>query len=135
MPADFKDLEIMRKAIGCCIEVEKILGPTLIERAYQIALIRELELNGFKVETERPIDFDYKGVLIPNAFRADIIVDNQLIIELKAVDDFQPYHHLQLRTYMKLLSIPYGLLVNFHKPHLINGGLSRKSIYDNPSCP
>lgn len=89
------------------------LGPGLLESVYEKALIAELELRGLCVESQVPVNIMYKGVAVGTELRLDIIVEDKLIVELKSVEALQPVHFKQLRTYMKLLEKPAGLLVNF----------------------
>ena len=119
----------MAKVVNMCYEVYRNLGPFLLERAYQEALICELQLAGIPYECEKIIPILYKGKTISSAFRADIIVNNQIIIELKAVDKIIDAYHGQLATYMKLSRIPYGILVNFHAI-ILKEELFRKSLED-----
>ena len=105
--------ELIYEAIGGCYEVYNSFGPGLLESVYEKALARELQLRGLNVKTQVPVDIMYKGVAVGTELRLDIIVENKLIVELKSVEALQPVHFKQLRTYMKLLEKPAGLLVNF----------------------
>ena len=98
---------------GAAMDVYNELGPGLLESVYEKALIAELELRGLCVESQVPVNIMYKGVAVGTELRLDIIVEDKLIVELKSVDALQPVHFKQLRTYMKLLEKPAGLLVNF----------------------
>lgn len=106
---------------GICMKVHRELGCGLLEKTYHLVLVHALRKAGYDVRTEVPIDIRYDGDEIKCAFRADIIVDNRLIIELKAVDELQKIHHLQLSSYMQLTDMPLGLLVNFHEQNLLHG--------------
>ena len=102
------------------MEVHRVLGPGLLESAYQTALAHELKLRGFKVDTEVKMDFDYKGVQLEEAYRADIIVNNEVILELKAVTEVRPIFQMQLLTYLKLSGLKLGYLINFNTGSLKN---------------
>ena len=104
---------LIYEAVGACFEVYNALGPGLLENVYEKALIQELKLRKLKVASQAPVDITYKGVTIGSDLRLDIIVEDTLIIELKSVENLLPVHFKQVRTYMKLLDKPAGLLVNF----------------------
>ena len=105
--------KLIYEAIGACFEVYNALGPGLLESVYEKALMQELKLRGLHVASQIPVDIIYKGVSVGADLRLDIIVEDTLIIELKAVEALAPVHFKQVRTYMKLLDKPAGLLVNF----------------------
>jgi GxxExxY protein len=113
--------KITEKVIGCAIEVHRNLGPGLLESAYQECLKYELKLNNIKFESEVPISINYKGLKIGFAFRADFIIEDKIIIELKAVEDIHPVHSAQLLTYLKLTGKKIGLIINFNVEVLKNG--------------
>lgn len=93
----------------------------LLENAYRKLLVALLKKEGYEVLEEVPIPISFENVRIENAFRADIIVNNSIIIELKAVEELNKSHFLQLATYLQLSDIPQGLLVNFHSPDIFKG--------------
>ena len=105
--------DLIYDCIGAAMEVYNHLGPGLLESVYEKALIHELNLRGFEVQSQVPVEIDYKGVCVGNDLRLDIIVEDTLIIELKSVEKLMPVHFKQIRTYMKLLDKPAGILVNF----------------------
>jgi GxxExxY protein len=107
--------------IGCAIEVHRVLGPGLLESTYQQCLARELELNNIKFQLEYALPVEYKGVRLDCGYRIDVLVENRLILELKAVDEIKGIHKAQLLTYMKLADIQTGLLINFNVKRLIDG--------------
>jgi GxxExxY protein len=107
--------------IGCAIEVHKTIGPGLLESAYEACLLKELSDVGLRVLTQVPIKVDYKGTKIDCAFRADMIVEDEVLIELKSVTEVNPVHQAQLLTYMKLSKIRKGLLMNFNVALLKDG--------------
>ena len=112
---------LTEKVIGCAIEVHRILGPGLLESAYQRFMLFELRKQGLAVETEVPMPVNYKGEIMDCGYRVDMLVEKSLILELKAVDAILPIHQAQLLTYMKLSGIHLGLLINFHQPRLVDG--------------
>ena len=113
--------DITYDIIGCAYEVHKVLGPGLLESVYHKALMQELTLKGFKVTSEVPVNIMYKGVRIGEDLKADIIVDDTVIIELKSVENVQPVHYKQLLTYLRLLDKNIGLLINFNTVYLKEG--------------
>ena len=128
MKENWSDVSIMKDVVDACYEVYRTLGRCFVEKAYKIALAQELRFRGYKdILVEEWIDIDYKGAPIEKAFKADIIVDHQLIVELKAVPELTTAHHSQLQSYMLFADIPYGLLVNFHA-NLLKDNISRKSL-------
>ena len=112
---------LTEKVIGCAIEVHRILGPGLLESAYQRCLVFELQKQGLHVEVEVPIPIEYKGEMLDCGYRADILVERSLLLELKAAETILPIHQAQVLTNMKLSGIHLGLLINFHQTRLIDG--------------
>jgi len=110
------------KIIGCAIEVHKELGPGLLESIYEKCLIHELKLNGFDVKSQISIPLIYKGIEMNCDLRLDILVDNLIVVELKAVDTMHPIFEAQILTYMKLLQKPKGILINFNSKNLFRDG-------------
>ncbi len=119
---EFDDLS--NKVIGCALEVHRHLGPGLLESAYAQCLAHELSTAGIPFELERPIPVSYKGKRLDCGFRADIVVDDSLIVELKSVHELLPIHEAQLLTYMKLAGVRIGLLMNFNV-RVLKDGLKR----------
>ena len=115
--------DLIYKVKGCCLDIHRVLGPGLFEKVYQTALVYELRQSGFNIKTEVKIPIIYKGVKIDEGFRADIIVNDNLIVELKAIESINPIHHIQLKTYMALSGIPMGLLFNFNTANLFKDGI------------
>ena len=113
--------DLSYKVIGCAMEVYKTLGPGLLESAYEKALIHELELNGFDVKSQLELKMNYKGVNVGDGLRLDIIVNDELIVELKSVEELKPVHYKQLLTYLKLSDKRIGLLINFNVKDLMDG--------------
>jgi len=112
---------LSNQVIGCAIEVHRVLGPGLLESVYAQALGYELIAKGIKVQMEVPMPVAYKTVKLDCGFRIDLLVEGQLIVELKSVDALVPLHDAQLLTYLKLAGIKTGLLINFNVPLLKNG--------------
>lgn len=115
------DFNIESECIGASMQVYNHLGPGLLESIYEKALIYELHQRNFTVESQVNVDIKYKEVTIGTDLRLDLIVEDKLIIELKSVEDLNPVHFKQLRTYMKLLNKPAGLLINFNVADFSNG--------------
>jgi GxxExxY protein len=112
---------VSREAIGAAIEVHRQKGPGLIESIYERCLLRELELRSIPWGTQKLVRIEYKGLVFDEPLRFDILVDDWLLLELKAVEVLHPFSQAQLFSYMKLLDVPLGLLINFHEPVLKNG--------------
>ena len=113
--------KLIYDAIGASFEVYNALGPGLLESVYEKALLHELKLRGLNVSSQVPVEIVYKGETVGADLRLDIIVNDTLIIELKSVETLMPVHFKQVRTYMKLLDKPAGLLVNFDVSDFKNG--------------
>jgi GxxExxY protein len=107
--------------IGAAIEVHRIKGPGLIEEIYKKCLGRECELRNIPYVKELRVFLEYKGLVFEEPLRLDILIDDVLILELKAVEKVLPIHKAQLLSYMKLLNKPVGLLINFHELVLKDG--------------
>jgi GxxExxY protein len=100
--------------IGCAIEVHKVLGPGLLESAYQQCLAWELRRQGLSVKEQVPVPIRYKELEVSNAYRLDILIEDELIVELKAADKIEPVHVAQMLTYLKVSGLRLGLLLNFN---------------------
>jgi GxxExxY protein len=120
-PLYAKAHELSQKVIGAAIEVHRLKGPGLIESIYERCLMRELELQKIPSVNQRLVRVEYKGLIFEESLRFDVLVDNCLLIEVKAVQDLAPIHQAQLLSYMKLLDIPVGLILNFHSLKLVDG--------------
>ena len=110
--------------IGAAIEVHKTVGPGLLESVYEKCIMRELELQNIPARNQVVVPFEYKGCVFDEALRLDILVDDCLLVELKAVETVLPVHKAILMSYMKMMDVPLGLLINFHEP-ILTAGLSR----------
>jgi GxxExxY protein len=108
--------------IGCAIETHKYLGPGLLESVYEKCFVHELFLQGLDFNTQILLPVDYKGLFIEGALRIDVLVENLILVELKAVDSFLPVHEAQLLTYMKLAQKPKGILFNFNCTNIFKEG-------------
>ena len=108
---------ILKKAY----EVHTALGPGLLESTYEECLCYELSLYGLKVERQKTLPIEYKGIKIENGYRLDIVVEDKVVIELKSVETLLPIHSAQLLTYLKLSKIKHGLLINFNVKSLKEG--------------
>lgn len=107
--------------IGCAIEVHKALGPGLLENAYEACLFFELQLNGILAERQKPMPLMYRGKEMDTGYRVDLFVENEIIVELKAVDVMHPVYMAQVITYLKLSERRLGLLINFNVTRLKDG--------------
>jgi GxxExxY protein len=116
-----KHRALTEHVIGLAIEVHRTTGPGLLESVYTECLCLELEQAGIPFETQTMIPVFYKGRIIPLGFRADIVVDAAIILEIKAVASLLPVHEAQLLTYLRMSRISVGLLMNFHTKLLKNG--------------
>jgi len=106
--------DITKVIIGCAIDVHKELGPGLLESAYEECLYYELQKAGLKVEKQKAIPVVYKEIKLDCGYRADLIVEDKIVIELKTVDEFNPVHEAQILTYLKFADKKLGLLINFN---------------------
>jgi len=109
------------KAIGCAIEVHRTLGPGLLESTYDQCLARELDLQRVPFQLQVPLPVPYKGVKLDCGYRVDVLVADELILELKAIEQLKGIHEAQILTYMKLARIKIGLLINFNVSLLKDG--------------
>jgi GxxExxY protein len=116
--------ELTEKIIGCAIEVHRILGPGLLESVYRECLIIELRRQHLRVDSDRHISFDYKGQRTSGGFKLDLLVNDCVVVELKAVERLHPIHSAQVITYLKISGYPAGLLMNFNSTTL-RAGLRR----------
>jgi GxxExxY protein len=112
---------ISEKAIGAAIEVHRHLGPGLLESSYHACLCRELELQEITYRSQVSIPLEYKGILIAKSYVIDLLIEDCLVVELKSVDKLLPIHSAQLMTYLRLLRISSGLLMNFNVDALHHG--------------
>lgn len=116
---------LTQQIIGAAIEVHRALGPGLLESAYEACLCRELALRDITFERQVDLPVLYKGVLLDCGYRIDVVVEDAVILELKAVERLQPIHEAQLLTYMRLSGKEVGLLMNFHAVMMKSGIVRR----------
>lgn len=110
---------------GAIYEVYKTLGPGLLESVYEEALVFELEQRGLKVERQKPVPIVYKGNTLKTDLRLDLLVEDQVIVELKSVAEMEDVFYKQTLTYCKLLDKRLGILVNFNVDDILNGAITR----------
>jgi GxxExxY protein len=119
--------EITREIIGASIEVHKILGPGLLESAYEECLCKELDIRGYQYKRQIKLPLAYKGHKLDCGYRLDLLVQDTVVVEIKAVDALHPIHEAQLLTYMKHGGWKVGLLINFNVP-LLKQGIKRRVL-------
>ena len=116
-----KEYELIYQIRGAIYDTYNALGPGLLESVYEKALVQELRENGLSVQTQMEVQVNYKGMNIGEGLRLDLLVNDELIVELKSVDEFKPVHYKQLLTYLKLMNKRVGLLINFNTDNLRDG--------------
>lgn len=124
---DFVDDPITKSVIGCAIKVHRALGPGLLESAYQACLVHELLRSGLRVDREVAIPVRYEGLVLECGYRLDLVVEKQVIVEVKAVEKVLSIHEAQLMTYLRLSGLERGLLINFHVA-LLKHGITRRVL-------
>ena len=120
-PLFLKGSALTEHIIAAAIEVHRNIGPGLIESIYEWCLTKELELRRLACAAQKQVTIEYKGFVREEILRFDLLVDDSVMVEIKAVAQVLPIHKAQLLSYMKLLDIPIGLLINFHELKLTNG--------------
>lgn len=105
--------EIAREVVDCGYKIHTGLGPGLLESVYEVVMAKMLAERGFRVERQKPVPIVFEGLRFDEGFRADLLVNDTLLIELKSVERLAPVHGKQLLTYLRLLDLPLGLLMNF----------------------
>ena len=113
--------KLSKLVLGAAIEVQRQKGPGLMESIYEKCLMRELELQGIPAANQLAVPIEYKGYTFRETLRLDVIVGDCLIVEIKVVKEVLQVHKAQLLSYMKLLDIPIGLVINFYEPFLKKG--------------
>jgi GxxExxY protein len=113
--------KLSSKIIGMAIEVHKLLGPGLLESAYEECICYELNFRGFSLERQKPLAVRYKGIKLDCGYRLDVVVENAIILELKSCERIEPIHKAQLLTYLKLSGLHLGLILNFNVPLMRDG--------------
>ncbi|HYI39553.1 MAG TPA: GxxExxY protein [Allosphingosinicella sp.] len=114
--------EVAAQAIECGFALHRDLGPGLLESCYEMLLAASLVRAGLAVERQKVVDIEYRGISVREAFRADLLIERRLIVEVKAGDRLAPIHSRQVLTYLKLLDLPLGLVMNF------GGGTFREGL-------
>jgi GxxExxY protein len=122
------------EVIGALIEVHRTLGPGLLESTYEACLVHELTLRGLRCERQKPLAVRYKGLFVECGYRLDLLVEDRILIELKAVERLLPIHTAQVLTYLKLSEVRVGLLVNFNV-RVLKDGLRRLWTTAQPFLP
>jgi len=112
---------ITGQVLDASVAVHKIMGPGLLESVYELCLMKELQLRGLNVQRQVPIPLIYKGYELSKEYVIDLLVENDIILEIKAVETLLPIHEAQLISYLKLADKKVGLLINFNVPILKNG--------------
>ena len=113
--------EVSERIIGCAIKVHRALGPGLLESTYEVCLMHELVKMGLTVQAQVPLPVHYDGLKLDAGYKIDLLVENSVIVELKAVESLHPIHEAQLLSYLKLSGKKLGLLINFNVKMLKNG--------------
>lgn len=136
-----RDVEVVANlVIGAALRIHTELGPGLFETVYERVLARDLMRRGLFVERQKPVTFEFEGLWFRNAFRADLVVDHRLVVEVKSVTAIGLIHRRQLLTYLRLLDCRVGLLLNFGSLHLRDGikrvvNSPRAALHSSPPLP
>lgn len=113
--------DITAAIVDAALQIHKDLGPGLLESVYEAVLAKKLEARGLRVERQKPLRFEYDGLVFDEGFRMDLLVADHVVVELKSVEQLAPVHKKQLLTYVKLARKPVGLLINFGGAMLKDG--------------
>mgnify|MGYP001166008370 FL=1 len=113
--------EIFKKILDCCFRIHTLLGPGLLESAYEECLYYELVKTGYKVGKQKPMPLVYEEVKLDAGYRVDLMVEDSIVVEIKSVDSLNDVHMAQMLTYLKLSGCKLGLLINFNVYHLKEG--------------
>jgi GxxExxY protein len=105
--------DITGEIVDAAVKIHKGLGPGLLESVYESVLAKSLEKRGLKIERQKPVSFVFDEVRFDEGFRVDLLVDERVVVELKSVEKIAPVHSKQLLTYIRLMKLPIGLLINF----------------------
>lgn len=124
--------ELTSKIIGAAIKVHRSLGPGLLESAYESCLAYVIKKLGLRVERQKPVPAIYEEIKLECGFRADLVIENQIVVELKCKEAIHPVDEAQLLSHLRLLKIPVGLLINFHVVLLKDGILRMVNHYEEP---
>ena len=126
--------QLTETIIGAAIEVHKRLGPGLLKSAYRICLAYELRKRGFEVVEEKPVPVIYDDVRLECGFRADLVVNGQVVVELKAKSAIHPVDKAQVLSHLRLLNLRFGLLINFHEERVVDGVSRIVNGFGNDQC-
>jgi iron complex transport system substrate-binding protein len=124
MSRDDDLVALVTVVIDMGLRLHQDLGPGLLESAYEMILFEKLRQRGIEVARQLPINIDYDSILIENAFKIDLLIANRLVVELKSVERLHPAYSKQVLTYLRLMNLPLGLLMNFGQP-LFKDGIKR----------
>jgi len=124
--------DITREIIGAAIRVHSQLGPGLLESAYEACLAYELDKMGFQVQRQKPVPLVYEGVKLECGFRADLVVEHRIVVEIKAKESIHPIDEAQLLSHLRLLNLRIGLLINFNVVLLKDGVKRMVNDYNEP---
>src|SRR4028118_455486 len=113
--------EITGAVVKAAYEVHTRLGPGLLESVYEMVLAKVLEQRGFRTERQKTLSFEFDGLRFEDGFRVDLMVDERVLVELKSIEKLAPVHTKQVLTYLRLLNLPVGLLINFGAVSLKDG--------------
>ena len=122
---------LVERILGAVIDVHRAVGPGLLESAYAECTAHEFSAQGLAFRREVPVPLIYRGVRMPCAYRADFIVENEILLELKSVERLLPIHQMQVLTYLRLLKLPQGIILNFNTRRLTDG--VKNVLLANPS--
>ncbi len=125
--------EITGQAVDAALKLHTRLGPGLLESVYELVLTSELERRGLMVERQKPVSFEFDGLRFEDAFRVDLLVEGCVVVELKSVETMAPVHSKQILTYIRLLNLPVGLLINFGAATMKEGLHRVVNNYQPPS--
>ena len=114
--------QLSKEILGCAIDVHKEFGPGRLEKTYEKALLMLLSEKGLKVQSQLEVPVVFRGTVIDNAYRLDLLVEDLIIVELKAVENLLPVYEAQLLTYLKLAKKPKGILINFYSTNIFYNG-------------
>ncbi|MCB2066955.1 MAG: GxxExxY protein [Erythrobacter sp.] len=124
MPRDDQIEALARSVVNCGFEIHHELGPGLLENAYEVLLLESLRQDGIEAKRQVSLPMKFRGVLVENAYKIDLLVEDKLIIEIKSLERLAPVHSKQLLTYLRLSQLPLGLLMNFGQA-LFKDGVKR----------
>jgi GxxExxY protein len=126
--------DLTPEIISAAIKIHRRLGPGLLESAYEACIAHELQLAGMRVERQKPVPLFYDEVKLECGFRADLVVEGRVVVELKCKEALHPVDEAQLLSHLRLLNIPVGLLINFHVVLLKNGIRRMVNNYREDGC-